>query len=217
MTFVHKIRDFLGLKRDIVLLLVIIIFVGLGEKSWERFAPKYLEGLGGSVLIIGGLGFLQNILGAFWSLPGGYIADSLGNKKAFYVFNFLAIFGYVIAILFTNWTAVFIGMIFFSAWNAISLPASMSLITKALDNKKTAMGISMHSIIRRIPMILGPVMGGFLITQYGLIPGIKLCFGLSILLCILSMFVLQKMSPSANNNNQKINPLLLWKKFDKKL
>src|SRR5512146_1717092 len=124
-----KVKEFLGLKRNVVLLLGLIILMLTGEKTWERFVPKYLEGIEGSFIIIGAFGFLQNFLGSFWSLPGGYIADIIGNKKAFLVFDLMAIGGYVIAIIFTSWIAIFIGMIFFSAWGAISLPASMSLIT----------------------------------------------------------------------------------------
>ena len=146
-TALIKVKDFLGLKRNVVLLLALVVLMLTGEKTWERFIPKYLEGIEGSYIIIGAFGFLLNFLAAFWSLPGGYIADIIGNKKAFLVFDLMAIGGYVIAIVFTSWIAVFIGMIFFSAWNAVSLPASMSLITKSLGGKKTAMGISMHSII----------------------------------------------------------------------
>lgn len=214
---IHRTREFLGLKRNVVLLLGLIILMLTGEKTWERFVPKYLEGIEASILIIGGFGFLQNFLGAFWSLPGGYIADMIGNKKAFLVFNLMAIAGYIIAILFTNWIAVFVGMIFFSAWGAISLPASMSLITKALGGKKTAMGISMHSIIRRFPMMIGPIIGGFLITGFGLITGIKITFGISIILCFIGIFFQQKMRSEESNNNEKINPIALWKRFDKRL
>lgn len=212
-----KIKDFLGLKRNVVLLMVLIIFILTGEKTWERFIPKYLEGIGSSLIIIGGFGFLQNFLGAFWSLPGGYIADRVGNKKAFLIFNLMAIGGYVIAIIFTSWIAVFIGMIFFSAWNAISLPASMSLIGKSLGTHKTAMGISMHSIIRRFPMMIGPVIGGFLITGYGLVTGIKLSFGISIILCVIGIFFQQKMTVDSVIAQEKIHPLQLWKRFDSRL
>lgn len=215
--FLRGIREYLGLKRDVALLMILILLLLTGEKIWERFIPKYLEGIGSSVLIIGGFGFLQNFLGAFWSLPGGYIADWIGNKKAFLVFNLMAIGGYIIAILFTNWMAVFVGMIFFSAWNAISLPASMSLISKALGNKKTAMGISMHSIIRRFPMMIGPLIGGFMISFYGLVMGIKLSFGVSILLCITGIFFQQKMTGDKAEENEKINPFQLWKRFDRRL
>jgi MFS family permease len=212
-----RVKDFLGLKRNVVLLLVLIILILTGEKIWERFIPKYLEGIGGSLIVIGGFGFLQNILAAFWSLPGGYIADMIGNKKAFLVFNLMAIGGYVIAVIFTNWIAIFIGMLFFSAWNAISLPASMSLILKTLGSKKTAMGISMHSIIRRFPMMIGPVIGGILITSLGLVQGIKAGFVISILLCTAGIFFQQKMVGGDLPINDKLHPLALWRKFDTRL
>jgi len=188
-----------------------------GEKTWERFVPKYLEGIGSSLIIIGGFGFLLNFLGAFWSLPGGYIADRFGNKRAFLIFNLMAIGGYVIAIVFTSWIAVFVGLLFFSAWNAISLPASMSLIGKSLGTHKTAMGISMHSIIRRFPMMIGPIIGGVLITSYGLVTGIKLSFGISILLCLAGIFFQQKMTVEKEGVVEKIQPVQLWKRFDPKL
>jgi len=212
-----KTKDFLGLKRNVVLLLGLIILILTGEKTWERFIPKYLEGIEGSLIIVGAFGFLQNFLAAFWSLPGGYIADLIGNKKAFLVFNLMAIGGYIIAIIFTNWIAIFIGLIFFSAWNAISLPASMSLITKSLGGKKTAMGISMHSIIRRFPMMIGPIIGGVLIGTYGLVLGIKLSFGISILLCVIGIFFQQKMIADAVTAVEKIHPFALWKRFDARL
>jgi MFS family permease len=212
-----KVKDFLGLKRNVVLLLGLIILMLTGEKTWERFVPKYLEGIEGSLIIIGGFGFLQNFLAAFWSLPGGYIADIIGNKKAFLVFDLMAIGGYVVAILFTSWIAIFIGMIFFSAWNAISLPASMSLITRTLGGKKTAMGISMHSIIRRFPMMIGPIIGGVLIGSYGLVTGVKYSFGISIVLCLIGIFFQQKMTADDVRVIEKLHPVALWRKFDRRL
>ena len=212
-----KIKDFLGLKRNVALLLVLVILMLTGEKTWERFVPKYLEGIEGSLIIIGAFGFLQNFLAAFWSLPGGYIADIIGNKRAFLVFDLMAIGGYIIAIIFTSWIAIFIGMIFFSAWNAVSLPASMSLITKSLGGKKTAMGISMHSVIRRFPMMIGPIIGGILISAYGLVIGVKVSFGISIVLCLIGIFFQQKMTADVVQEVEKLHPLALWKRFDKRL
>jgi MFS family permease len=212
-----KISNFLGLKKNILLLFGLIILIMTGEKMWERFIPKYLEGLGSSILIISGWGFLQNFLASFWSLPGGYIADKIGNKKSFLIFNLMAIGGYVIAIVFTSWIAVFIGLIFFSAWNAIAFPASASLITKNLGAGKTAMGLSMQSITRRIPMMIGPVLGGFLITAYGLIDGIRITFGVSIVLCSIGLLLQRKMTDDVIIKHEKIHPYQLWKKFDPRL
>ncbi len=214
---IYKIGNFLGLKRNILLLFGLIILIMTGEKMWERFIPKYLEGLGSSILIISGFGFLQNFLASFWSLPGGYIADRIGNKRSFLVFNLMAICGYVIAIIFTSWIAIFIGLIFFSAWNAIAFPASASMITKNLGPGKTAMGLSMQSITRRIPMMIGPVLGGVLISTYGLIDGIRVTFGVSIVLCSIGLLFQRKMTNDEVKSHEKIHPYQLWKKFDPRL
>jgi hypothetical protein len=40
----------LGLKRNLVLLLVAIVLIGSGEEMWMRFVPKYLQALGAGVL-----------------------------------------------------------------------------------------------------------------------------------------------------------------------
>ncbi|MBL8015836.1 MAG: MFS transporter [Ignavibacteria bacterium] len=199
-------------------MLGLTVLMYTGEKLWERFIPKYLDGLGASILIIGAFGFLQNFLGAVWALPGGYIADHLGSRKAFLVFSIMAIFGYVIAIVFDSWIAVFIGMLFFFGWSNVALPGSMSLITKSAGKGKTVMGISMHSLIRRLPMALGPVIGGILIGAYGLITGIKVAFGISIVLSLIGIIFINKLTTEEREAKpEKIHPVELWRTFDKKL
>ncbi len=213
-----KTANYLGLKRNIVLMLSLTVIMYTGEKLWERFIPKYLDELGTSILIIGAFSFLQNFLGAVWALPGGYLADLLGSRRSFLIFNILAIFGYTIAIVFSSWIAVFVGMIFFFGWSMVALPGSMSLITRTLGKGKTVMGISMHSVIRRFPMMIGPVVGGYLIMVYGLIPGIKIAFGISIVFSVIGMFFINKLTQQDNTEvPEKIHPIALWKKFDKRL
>lgn len=209
----HSITDFLGLKGNVVSLLIVTLLIYSAEKLWERFLPKYFENIGASILIIGGLGFLQNMLGALWALQGGYLSDKLGTRKSFLLFSLLAITGYVIAIVFTSWLAVFVGMIFFSAWSNISLPASMSLISGTLGSRKTVMGISMHSFIRRIPMAAGPVIGGLIITHYGVVHGIKISFAISILLCLLGMIFLLRIDSPKDPDYEAIRPYALWKQM----
>ena len=213
----QTLAGFLGLKGNVVSLLIITLLIYSGEKLWERFLPKYFETIGATVLIIGGLGFLQNMLGAIWALQGGYLADKLGTRKSFLLFNLLAIAGYLIAIIFTNWIAVFIGMIFFSAWSNISLPGSMSLITDALGSKKSVMGISMHSFIRRIPMAIGPVIGGIIIMHYGVVHGIKISFAISVLLCLTGMIFQFRMKDQKTTEYESVHPVILWRQMDIRL
>ena len=83
--------DFLGLRRNVVVLSLAIFCVGLGEELWARFLPKYLEALGASVLAIGAFGTLQDLLEGLYPYPGGVLADRWGRKRALVTFNLLAL------------------------------------------------------------------------------------------------------------------------------
>ena len=207
----QKIAEFFGLKKSIVALLTMVVLVGLGEKMAERFLPIYLMALGGGALTIGLLNGMTNLLSALYSFPGGYLSDRLGYKKALLVFNLIALFGYSIVIIFPYWQAVIIGAIFFLSWSAISLPATMSLVSRVLPQDKRTMGVTMHSLVRRLPMALGPIIGGVLIGIYGDKTGVRLAFVGAFFLGLLSLILQQVMieEDSAHGKAEK-RPSRLW-------
>jgi len=173
---IGHVRDFFGLKQSIVGLLSMVILVGLGEKMAERFLPVYLMAIGGGAIAVGLLNGLDNLLSALYSFPGGYLSDRLGTKRALIVFNVMAMVGFSIVIFIPTWQAVIVGAFFFLSWTAISLPATMSLVAKVLPKNKRTMGVSMHSLVRRIPMALGPVVGGLCIAKWGERDGVRVAF-----------------------------------------
>ena len=187
----HRVLRFLGLKRNMVVLLAMVILVGLGEKMAERFLPIYILALGGSSVTVGLLNGLDNLLSALYSYPGGYASDRLGYKRALVLFNLIAMLGYLIVILFPYWTAVIFGSIFFLSWTAISLPATMDLVSSVLPMNMRTMGVSMHSLVRRVPMALGPVLGGVLIGAFGERDGVRLAFVAALVLGAVSLVLQQ--------------------------
>lgn len=193
MSLRQQVGHFLGLKQNMLVLLGMVILVGLGEKMAERFLPLYLVALGGGTLSVGLLNGMDNLLSALYSFPGGYASDRLGYKRALVLFNLLAMLGFLIVILVPTWPAVIVGSVFFLSWTAISLPATMSMISSVLPNNQRTMGVSMHSLVRRIPMALGPVLGGLLIGVYGERLGIRLAFGAAFLLGGVSLVLQQVM------------------------
>jgi MFS family permease len=186
-----NISDFLGLRKSTVGMLFMVILVGMGERMAERFLPIYLIALGGGVISIGLLNGLDNLLSALYAFPGGYLSDRMGTKKALLVFNFIAMFGYLIVILIPYWQAVLLGAIFFLSWSAISLPATMSLIARVLPMNKRTMGVSMHSLVRRIPMGIGPILGGLCIGLWGERNGVRLAFVCAFVLAIVATILQQ--------------------------
>ena len=189
----QRITDFLGLRKNIIALLAMVILVGMGEKMAERFLPLYLMALGGGAFSIGLLNGLDNLLSALYSLPGGYASDKLGYKRALLLFNLIAMAGYVVVIATPSWQAVILGAILFVSWTAISLPATMDMVSTVLPKNKRTMGVSLHSLVRRIPMALGPVVGGALIGLYGEIQGIRLAFIVALILAGVSLIFQQVM------------------------
>lgn len=188
---IRRVIEFFGLRRSVAAALVMAILVGMGEKMAERFLPIYILALGGSNIAIGLLNGMDNLLSALYSFPGGYLSDKLGYKRALIVFNLISLLGYLIVILFPTWQAVIVGAIFFISWTAISLPATMDLVAASLPANKRTMGVSMHSLVRRIPMALGPLVGGTLISLYGEKDGVRYAFLIAIVLGIAALVLQQ--------------------------
>ena len=166
-------REFFGLRRNLVLLLIAIVAIGAGEETWMRFVPKYLESLGAAALAIGLYDGLKTLLGAVYAYPGGIAVDRWGHRRALVAFTALSIAGYVLVLLIPRWPAVIGGTFLFLAWSTLSLPAMFSLVAKNLSSAKHTMGIGVQSLIKRVPIVIGPVIGGVLIDRYGVVGGVR--------------------------------------------
>jgi MFS family permease len=207
----RRIVDFLALRKSVVAVLFMAVLVGMGERLAERFLPLYLIALGGSTLSIGLLNGMDNLFSALYAFPGGYLSDRLGYKRALLVFNLVAMFGYAIVIFVPTWQAVLVGAIFFLSWSAISLPATMSLVAAALPVTKRTMGVSMHSLVRRIPMALGPVVGGLFIAAYGERDGVRLAFVVAFVLGLVALILQQIMIEEVKETQKgETNPLRVF-------
>ena len=219
------ISEFLGLQRSTIGMLGMVVLVGMGERMAERFLPIYLMALGGGALSIGVLIGLDNLLSALYSFPGGYFSDRIGTKRALLVFNMVAMCGFLVVIAIPAWQAVLVGAVFFLSWSAISLPATMSLIANVLPMTKRTMGVSMLSLVRRIPMALGPILGGLCIGTWGERDGVRIAFVAALLMSIVAVVFQQKLiedkSPKTSGNSSTMapekNPLALFQYMDSSL
>ena len=193
MSRLRQLALFLGLRQSIVGLLAMVILLDMGERMAERFLPIYLIALGGGAISVGLLNGLDNLLSALYSFPGGYLSDRLGMKRALLLFNLIAVAGFLVVILIPTWQAVIAGAFLFISWTAISQPASMGLIARALPAQKRTMGVSMHSLVRRIPMALGPLAGGAFIAHWGERDGVRYAFVAAAALGLIAMIAQQRL------------------------
>ena len=182
----RAISDFLALRRNTSLLLVALLLAGTGEKLWLGFAPKYIETLGGGILIIGLFDALQTFLGAIYAYPGGWLTDRWGQRKSLLLFSAISVAGYILVLVWQNWLALLLGSFLFLAWSALSLPATFSVIATSLQSHRHTMGVGVQSMIRRVPMMLGPLIGGWLLTRFGWTDGVRYALALCITMSLLT-------------------------------
>ena len=183
----RSIAEFLALRRNTSLLLVALVLAGTGEKLWLGFAPKYLQTLGASIFIIGLFDALQTLLGALYAYPGGWLTDRWGQRRSLMLFSALSLAGYTLVLVWHHWLALLLGTFLFLAWSALSLPTTFSVVATSLQARQYTMGIGIQSMVRRVPMMLGPLGGGWLITHFGWTRGVQYALLLCLLMSLLTM------------------------------
>ena len=209
-----RLGRFLGLQRSTAGVLVMVVLVGMGEHMAERFLPIYLIALGGGPLLIGLLQGMDNLLSALYSYPGGYLSDRAGAKRALAVVNLVAMAGYAVVIFVPAWPAVLAGAALFISWSAISAPATLSLIYTVLPGGKRTMGVSLHSLVRRLPMAIGPVLGGVFIGVWGERDGVRYAFvaalALAAVALVLQQWLITEEAAQGTVGSPQGKPWRLW-------
>ncbi|HEX9941617.1 MAG TPA: MFS transporter [Thermoanaerobaculia bacterium] len=187
-----RLRSALGLERNVAAMLAAFLVLGMGEELWSRFVPKYLELLGAGAWAVAFYGTLKDLLDAVYPYPGGWLADRMGRRSALILFAVLAIGGYLIYMAAPSWPWVLAGTVLVMAWSSLTLPAIFAVIGDHLPPARRAMGFGVQSILKRVPIILAPPLGGALIAALGLAGGIRTGLAVTILLALLGIAILRR-------------------------
>jgi MFS family permease len=210
--------DFFALKRNLVIILVAIFVIGTGEELWMRFVPKYLQTLGAGVFVIGLYDALRTLVSAIYAYPGGMLADRWGHRRAFITFNLVSIAGYALVLLIPHWGAVIAGMFLFLSWTCFSLPATFSLVGATVAANRYSMGIGVQMVIKRVPIMVAPLMGGVLIDRFGVIAGVRVALIISILLAGVTFIALRELREEVSEETvptpERWNFLRCLREFD---
>src|SRR5262249_29950413 len=198
-----------------------LLLAGTGERLWLGFSSKYLETLGASVLVIGLFDALQTLLGAIYAYPGGWLTDHWGQRRSLLLFNALSLGGYVLVLVWRHWLALVFGVFLFLAWSALPLPATFSVVATTLEKTRYTMGIGVQSFVRRVPMIVGPLTGGWLITRHGWSQGIHIallgCVALSAATAVFQWFMIEPAPESSGEHkpgNSRVSFASVLKSFN---
>ena len=186
-------RGFLGLDRNTGAVALAVFTMALGEHLWRKFLPKYLEALGAPLVAIGAYGSTQDLLDGLYQYPGGWLSDHFGRRRALLIFISLAAVGYGVIAGAPAWPVVLLGVMFMMAWSSMASPTLFAVVGDALPPERRAMGFSVQSILRRIPIAVAPTLGGLLIASHGVLDGVRTGLILSIALALLTLLIVSRL------------------------
>jgi MFS family permease len=168
-----RVADYLGLERNVLVVSALVFLMGAGEELWKKFLPKYLEALGAGAGAVGLFGTCKDFFDAVYQYPGGWVADRVGRRRAFLFFIGLASVGYLVYLLSPTWPFVFLGLALSMAWHSMASPAVFAVVGDALPKERRAMGFTLQSMLKRVPMAVAPLIGGALISAAGVVAGVR--------------------------------------------
>jgi len=180
------------MRRNVVAMLAAFLVLGMGEELWVRFVPKYLEVLGAGAWTVAAYGTLRELLDALYPYPGGWAADRMGRRRALELFALLAAGGYLLYLVAPGWPWVIAGTVLVMAWSSLTLPAIFAVLGDNLPSSQRSMGFGVQSILKRVPIILAPPLGGWLISRLGFLGGVRAGLAVTIILAFVGIFILRR-------------------------
>lgn len=190
-----------------------MLLMNLGENLWRRFLPKYLQSLGAPITAIGLFGTAEDFLDGVYQYPGGWIADRYGRRAALLLLVSLTIVGYALFAVLPSWPLGFLALAFIMAWDAMASPTLFAVVGDSLPSEKRTMGFTVQAILRRVPIVIAPTLGGLAIAALGLRGGVRLGLAISIGLAVVTLPVAARVRIPVVGDEKTINVRHVWESF----
>ena len=202
--------DFFALECNVVAVSVAMFLMGLGEELWKRFLPKYLEVLGAPVVAIGLFGTARDFLDGVYQYPGGWVGDRYGRRLALLLFVALTAVGYATYLAALSWPLVFVGLVLTMAWTSMASPTLFAVVGDALPHSRRAMGFTVQSILRRVPILVAPALGGIVIATYGVSIGVRAGLCVSLVMAAVTAWVVSRVRIEIQAHGSRVGIRGVW-------
>jgi MFS family permease len=164
-------------------------FTNLGAGAMGLFMPEYFQRLGGNTVLLGLMGFAVLIIQLFMFLFGGLVADHHGRKKIIVLTAFYGALFPLLYAVFQDWH-LFVLISIIAAFGSLSVPATRVIIADSALPEKRASRISAIQVVSSLPLVVTPLVWGWLIDKLGWFEGFKIGCIYSIVTALVSAFIL---------------------------
>jgi MFS family permease len=171
----HPLARFLAINRTVAIVLVAVLFFGLGEELWSSFMPLYLKALSKEQLsegiaigwatlwTVGVYACLRNVFEGFCYIGGGQLTARLGDRGSLLLFALLTISGYVLFLAVEAPWAAILAALLILGWEPLSVPVTFTTVGSTVASGRHGMAFAVQSIQKRLPKVIGPFLAGWVL------------------------------------------------------
>lgn len=167
----------LAVNRTVGVVLVSLLFFGLGEQLWSPFFPAYLEArirpdpaatVAGvtfaALLAVGVYACLRNLFEAACYVGGGRLTTRLGDRGSLLLFGALTIAGYALFLAWDSPVVAIIATLLIVGWDPLSVPVTFTTVGATVTAENQGMAFALQSVQKRLPKIVGPMIAGVVLA-----------------------------------------------------
>jgi MFS family permease len=214
----ESVASWLGLNRATVAVLVVIGCLGLSEEVWSNFLPLHLKDRAAAVnamtavataaTYMGFIAFAKNLLEGFGYIIGGTVAHRMGARVALAVSALPMAVGFTLMLLVQDPRAIIFAALLMTNWEPLSVPATFDVIGSEVPKERRTIAFALQSIQKRLPKVIGPIVGGIVFAVAGYWLNLSIAFGLVGLSVVLQLVLTRRMRPKPEGRHVPLRQIL---------
>src|SRR4030042_3907790 len=170
--------EFGFIQGNFLLLMASWLVVDFFAELPGTYYPLYVKALGGTAGTIGIIGAAEMVARGLVQIPGGYLADKYGRKWLIMTMTGLAGISRIFYVFAPTWEWIAIGAIILGL-TGIYQPALEALIADSIPPERRGMGFGIVRLIGSVSTTPSPLLAGLLYLRLGLIPTMRMSYGLA--------------------------------------
>lgn len=188
----------LGINRSTLAVLAVVGGLGLSEELWRNFLAIHLNlrtgDLARTVGYMAAYAFCLNLAEGFGYILGGAFAHRLGPSAALAISATPMALGFALLLSTQQPWAIVAGALLLTNWEPLSVPATFEIVGAEVPRNRRTIAFSVQSIQKRLPKVLGPLIGGFAFA-IGYWLNLTLAIAVLALSVLTQLFLLRRMKP----------------------
>ena len=147
----------------------------IGSAMANPYQSVYWASLGATPFVIGLLVAYGTGVTVIALLLGGYIADVWGRRKVVILFSWVSVASAFVYCVIDSSVLIILPLSLASVASFYT-PAFNSIMMDSIEPDDRIRGFAVFSAINTIPSVFAPTIGGFLISQFGVTPGLRFAY-----------------------------------------